>query len=94
MILLLLAGVISANLALVNVLPLPVLDGGKIVIMVLKRVFGAEDRQFEGLRLCRQLRLTPGLHGLDHFLRHTSGQQPITDGWSDFRVPPNRSPLK
>jgi regulator of sigma E protease len=42
MILLLLAGVISANLALVNVLPLPVLDGGKIVIMVLKRVFGAK----------------------------------------------------
>jgi regulator of sigma E protease len=31
--------VISANLALVNVLPFPPLDGGKIVIMVLKRVF-------------------------------------------------------
>jgi regulator of sigma E protease len=42
MILLLLAGVISANLALVNVLPLPVLDGGKMVIMVLKRLFGAK----------------------------------------------------
>jgi regulator of sigma E protease len=42
MILLLLAGVISANLALVNVLPLPVLDGGKVVIMILKRVVGAK----------------------------------------------------
>jgi regulator of sigma E protease len=42
MILLLLGGVISANLALVNVLPLPVLDGGKMVIMVLKRLFGAK----------------------------------------------------
>jgi regulator of sigma E protease len=41
MILLLLAGLISANLALINVLPLPVLDGGKMVIMVVKRVFGA-----------------------------------------------------
>jgi regulator of sigma E protease len=41
MILLLLAGVISANLALINVLPLPVLDGGKIVIMILKRLVGA-----------------------------------------------------
>jgi regulator of sigma E protease len=42
MVFLLLAGVLSANLALVNVLPLPVLDGGKIVIMVVKRAFGAK----------------------------------------------------
>jgi regulator of sigma E protease len=42
MILLLLMGVLSANLALVNVLPFPVLDGGKIVIMVLKRLVGAK----------------------------------------------------
>jgi regulator of sigma E protease len=41
MILLLFAAVISANLALVNVLPLPVLDGGKMVIMVVKKIFGA-----------------------------------------------------
>jgi regulator of sigma E protease len=42
MIFLLLAGVLSANLALVNFLPLPVLDGGKMVIMVVKRLFGAK----------------------------------------------------
>ena len=42
MVLLLLMGVLSANLALVNVLPFPVLDGGKIVIMVLKRLVGAK----------------------------------------------------
>ena len=42
MLLLLMMAVISANLALVNVLPFPPLDGGKIVIMVLKRVFKAE----------------------------------------------------
>jgi regulator of sigma E protease len=41
MFLLLMAGVISANLALVNVLPFPPLDGGKLVIMVIKRVAGA-----------------------------------------------------
>jgi regulator of sigma E protease len=41
MIMLLFAAVISANLALVNVLPLPVLDGGKMVIMVVKKIFGA-----------------------------------------------------
>ena len=41
MLLLLMAAVLSANLALVNVLPIPVLDGGKMVIMVVKRVFGA-----------------------------------------------------
>jgi len=39
MLLLLMMAVISANLALVNVLPFPPLDGGKIVIMVLKRIF-------------------------------------------------------
>jgi regulator of sigma E protease len=41
MLFLLLAAVLSANLALVNVLPVPVLDGGKMVIMVVKRIFGA-----------------------------------------------------
>jgi regulator of sigma E protease len=40
MLLLMFMAVISANLALVNVLPLPALDGGKIVIMVIKRIFG------------------------------------------------------
>lgn len=40
MLLLLMMAVISANLALVNVLPFPPLDGGKIVIMTVKRIFG------------------------------------------------------
>jgi regulator of sigma E protease len=39
-ILILLAAILSANLALVNILPFPPLDGGKIVIMVVKRLFG------------------------------------------------------
>jgi regulator of sigma E protease len=37
---LLLAAVLSANLALVNILPFPPLDGGKIAIMVAKRIAG------------------------------------------------------
>jgi regulator of sigma E protease len=36
----LLAAVLSANLALVNILPFPPLDGGKVAVMVIKRVFG------------------------------------------------------
>jgi regulator of sigma E protease len=40
MLLLMLAGVLSANLALVNILPFPPLDGGKVAVMVVKRVFG------------------------------------------------------
>ena len=39
-ILILLAGLLSANLALINVLPIPPFDGGKMVIMVIKRAFG------------------------------------------------------
>ena len=42
MLMLLIAAVISANLALVNVLPFPPLDGGKMVIMIIKRAMGAK----------------------------------------------------
>jgi regulator of sigma E protease len=34
------AGILSANLALVNVLPFPPLDGGRMLMITLKRVFG------------------------------------------------------
>jgi regulator of sigma E protease len=34
------AGILSANLALVNALPFPPLDGGRMLMMVLKRIFG------------------------------------------------------
>jgi regulator of sigma E protease len=39
-ILLLLAAVLSANLGLVNILPFPPLDGGRITVLVVKRIFG------------------------------------------------------
>jgi regulator of sigma E protease len=35
------AGILSANLALVNVLPFPPLDGGRILMLVLKKLLGA-----------------------------------------------------
>jgi regulator of sigma E protease len=35
-----LAGLLSANLAVVNILPLPPLDGGRILVLVLKRALG------------------------------------------------------
>ncbi len=34
------AGILSANLALVNVLPFPPLDGGRMLMITLKRIFG------------------------------------------------------
>jgi regulator of sigma E protease len=34
------AGILSANLALVNVLPFPPLDGGRMLMLILKRIFG------------------------------------------------------
>jgi regulator of sigma E protease len=38
---LLFAGILSANLALVNILPFPPLDGGRILVVVLKSIAGA-----------------------------------------------------
>jgi regulator of sigma E protease len=35
------AGILSANLAVVNILPFPPLDGGRMLMIVLKRLFGA-----------------------------------------------------
>jgi len=34
------AGLLSANLAVVNILPFPPLDGGRMLVIVLKRLFG------------------------------------------------------
>jgi regulator of sigma E protease len=36
-----LAGLLSANLALVNLLPFPPLDGGRMLMIAIKRVAGA-----------------------------------------------------
>jgi regulator of sigma E protease len=40
MLILLLAAVLSANLALINFLPFPPLDGGKAALMIVKKAFG------------------------------------------------------
>jgi regulator of sigma E protease len=35
------AGILSANLAVVNILPFPPLDGGRMLLITLKRIFGS-----------------------------------------------------
>jgi len=35
------AGILSVNLGVVNILPFPPLDGGRMFVLVLKRLFGA-----------------------------------------------------
>lgn len=35
------AGILSANLAVVNILPFPPLDGGRMLVIALKRIFGS-----------------------------------------------------
>ena len=35
------AAILSANLAVVNILPFPPLDGGRMLMITLKRLFGA-----------------------------------------------------
>ena len=45
-----LAGILSANLAVVNILPFPPLDGGRMLVLVLKSVLGARiSLRFERL---------------------------------------------
>jgi regulator of sigma E protease len=41
LVLLYVAGILSVNLAVVNILPFPPLDGGRMAVLVLKRLFGA-----------------------------------------------------
>ncbi len=43
-----LAGLLSANLALVNVLPFPPLDGGRMLVLLLKALLGAGGRLLRG----------------------------------------------
>jgi regulator of sigma E protease len=38
------AGLLSANLALVNILPFPPLDGGRILVLLLKAIPGVGPR--------------------------------------------------
>ena len=41
MVTLYLAGILSANLAVVNILPFPPLDGGRMLMLVIKRFAGS-----------------------------------------------------
>jgi Zn-dependent protease len=39
------AGILSANLAVVNILPFPPLDGGRMLMITLKRIFARRIRR-------------------------------------------------
>ena len=66
-----LAGILSANLALVNILPFPPLDGGRMLMIVLKCVVGNRiSLQAERLTYLVGLRVPVRLPDLDHVLRH------------------------
>ena len=65
------AGILSANLALVNVLPFPPLDGGRMLVITLKRIFGQRiSLRAERLTYVVWFRLPVRLHHLGHRLRH------------------------
>ena len=50
---LLLAALISVNLGILNLLPIPILDGGHIVFFTLEMIMGA-PRQRHGARMVRE----------------------------------------
>ena len=65
------AGILSANLALVNILPFPPLDGGRMLMITLKRLFGAAHqppRRAADLR--RRHGVPVRVHHLGDRLRH------------------------
>ena len=64
------AGILSANLALVNVLPFPPLDGGRMLMLVLKRS-PAERISLRAERLTYFVGFAlPWRSSLGHRLRH------------------------
>ena len=65
------AGILSANLAVVNILPFPPLDGGRMLMITLKRFFGCPDqRAGRAADLHGRVRVPVRLPHLDHRLRH------------------------
>ncbi len=66
-----LAGILSANLALVNILPFPPLDGGRIAVLLRQGVSGERvSVRAERLTYLVGFVFLMSLPGLDHLLRH------------------------
>ena len=65
------AGLLSANLALVNILPFPPLDGGRMLVIVLKSLVGNRLSAPGGAAdLPRRVRVPVRVPHLDHRVRH------------------------
>ena len=65
------AGILSANLAVVNILPFPPLDGGRMLMITLKRdLRDADQRPGRAADLHRRVRLPVRVPHLGHRLRH------------------------
>ena len=65
------AGILSVNLGVVNILPFPPLDGGRVRVLVIKRLFGsAREPARRAADLRRRLRVPARVHPLDLGLRH------------------------
>ena len=65
------AGVLSANLAVVNVLPFPPLDGGRMLMITLKRFFGSRiSLRAEQMTYVVGFVFLFGVHHLGHGVRH------------------------
>ena len=66
-----LVGILSANLALVNILPFPPLDGGRMLMLLIKSVArDAAQPPGRAADLPRRLRVPVRVPDLDHVLRH------------------------
>ena len=80
--LLYIAALLSANLALVNILPFPPLDGGRVLFLLIRRGRGQPlQRAGRAADLPRRVRAADGLPRLDHLLRRDEPGvgQPMTE---------------
>ena len=69
-------GLLSANLAVVNALPLPPLDGGRVAVALIQAAHRQPlQRSRRAARLPDRLRPAHGAAGVDHVLRHRPPQR-------------------
>ena len=87
--LLLILGMISVNLAVVNFLPIPVLDGGHMVFLIYELV--RRKPPSDAVRRRRQLRW-PGVARHAHVICRLSGRQPLDLGRGPVIRPMKRIP--
>ncbi len=91
-----LVAVLSANLAVVNILPFPPLDGGRVAVALIQAVDPEPDQRPPGARdLLHRLPPAHGLHPVGQLLRHRpGGHRRVTEApEAPPEVPPPRPAL-